>query len=40
MGGKNPVIVDSDADLDETIVDTIYSAFGYPGTKMFGLLAR
>src|SRR2546421_9562565 len=28
MGGKNAVIVDSDADLDETIVDTIYSAFG------------
>ena len=33
MGGKNPVIVDSDADLDETIVDTIYSAFGYQGQK-------
>ncbi|MFL6529217.1 MAG: L-glutamate gamma-semialdehyde dehydrogenase, partial [Chthoniobacterales bacterium] len=33
MGGKNGVIVDSDADLDETIVDTIYSAFGYSGQK-------
>src|SRR5881398_3673226 len=33
MGGKNPVIVDSDADLDEAIVDTIYSAFGYQGQK-------
>jgi len=33
MGGKNAVIVDSDADLDETIVDTIYSAFGYQGQK-------
>jgi RHH-type proline utilization regulon transcriptional repressor/proline dehydrogenase/delta 1-pyrroline-5-carboxylate dehydrogenase len=33
MGGKNPVIVDSDADLDETIVDTIYSAFAYQGQK-------
>ena len=33
MGGKNSVIVDSDADLDETIVDTIYSAFGYQGQK-------
>src|ERR1043165_2106617 len=32
-GGKNPVIVDSDADLDEAIVDTIYSAFGYQGQK-------
>ena len=33
MGGKNAVIVDSDADLDETIVDSIYSAFGYQGQK-------
>jgi len=33
MGGKNAVIVDSDADLDETVVDTIYSAFGYQGQK-------
>src|SRR5438477_688616 len=33
MGGKNAVIVDSDADLDEMIVDTIYSAFGYQGQK-------
>jgi len=33
MGGKNPVIVDSDADLDEAIVDSIYSAFGYQGQK-------
>src|SRR5207237_8097545 len=32
-GGKNAVIVDSDADLDETIVDTIYSAFAYQGQK-------
>jgi RHH-type proline utilization regulon transcriptional repressor/proline dehydrogenase/delta 1-pyrroline-5-carboxylate dehydrogenase len=33
MGGKNAVVVDSDADLDETIVDTVYSAFGYQGQK-------
>ena len=33
MGGKNAIIVDSDADLDEAIVDTIYSAFGYQGQK-------
>jgi RHH-type transcriptional regulator, proline utilization regulon repressor / proline dehydrogenase / delta 1-pyrroline-5-carboxylate dehydrogenase len=33
MGGKNAVIVDSDADLDETIIDTVYSAFGYQGQK-------
>src|SRR2546427_4484839 len=37
MGGKNAVIVDSDADLDETIVDTIYSAFGYQGQKCSAL---
>ncbi|MDQ6911863.1 MAG: proline dehydrogenase family protein [Verrucomicrobiota bacterium] len=33
MGGKNAVIVDSDADLDEAIIDTVYSAFGYQGQK-------
>ena len=33
MGGKNAIIVDSDADLDEAVVDTIYSAFGYQGQK-------
>ncbi len=33
MGGKNAVIVDSDADLDEAIVHTIDSAFGYQGQK-------
>lgn len=33
MGGKNAIIIDSDADLDEAIVDTIYSAFGYQGQK-------
>jgi RHH-type proline utilization regulon transcriptional repressor/proline dehydrogenase/delta 1-pyrroline-5-carboxylate dehydrogenase len=33
MGGKNAVIIDSDADLDEAIVDSIYSAFGYQGQK-------
>ena len=33
MGGKNAVIIDSDADLDEAIIDTIYSAFGYQGQK-------
>src|SRR5213082_218947 len=32
-GGKNAVIIDADADLDEAIVDTIYSAFGYQGQK-------
>ncbi|HMJ07147.1 MAG TPA: bifunctional proline dehydrogenase/L-glutamate gamma-semialdehyde dehydrogenase, partial [Chthoniobacterales bacterium] len=33
MGGKNAIIIDSDADLDEAIVDTVYSAFGYQGQK-------
>jgi RHH-type proline utilization regulon transcriptional repressor/proline dehydrogenase/delta 1-pyrroline-5-carboxylate dehydrogenase len=33
MGGKNAVIIDSDADLDEAIVDCTYSAFGYQGQK-------
>src|SRR5881409_3449340 len=33
MGGKNAVIIDADADLDEAIVDSIYSAFGFQGQK-------
>ena len=33
MGGKNAVIVDNDADLDEAIVHIIDSAFGYQGQK-------
>ena len=33
MGGKNAIIVDSDADLDEATIDTVYSAFGYQGQK-------
>jgi RHH-type proline utilization regulon transcriptional repressor/proline dehydrogenase/delta 1-pyrroline-5-carboxylate dehydrogenase len=37
MGGKNAIIVDADADLDETIVDSIYSAFGYQGQKCSAL---
>jgi len=37
MGGKNPVIIDSDADLDEAIVDSIYSAFGFQGQKCSAL---
>jgi RHH-type proline utilization regulon transcriptional repressor/proline dehydrogenase/delta 1-pyrroline-5-carboxylate dehydrogenase len=37
MGGKNAVIIDSDADLDEAIVDCIYSAFGYQGQKCSAL---
>jgi RHH-type transcriptional regulator, proline utilization regulon repressor / proline dehydrogenase / delta 1-pyrroline-5-carboxylate dehydrogenase len=37
MGGKNAVIIDVDADLDEAIVDCTYSAFGYQGQKCSAL---
>jgi RHH-type proline utilization regulon transcriptional repressor/proline dehydrogenase/delta 1-pyrroline-5-carboxylate dehydrogenase len=33
MGGKNCVIVDADADLDEAIQAIVHSAFGYAGQK-------
>jgi RHH-type proline utilization regulon transcriptional repressor/proline dehydrogenase/delta 1-pyrroline-5-carboxylate dehydrogenase len=33
MGGKNAIIVDDDADLDEAVPAVIYSAFGYQGQK-------
>jgi RHH-type proline utilization regulon transcriptional repressor/proline dehydrogenase/delta 1-pyrroline-5-carboxylate dehydrogenase len=33
MGGKNAIIVDADADLDEAITHIIDSAFGYQGQK-------
>lgn len=33
MGGKNAVIVDADADLDEAVVGILASAFGYSGQK-------
>ncbi len=33
MGGKNAIIVDSDADLDEAILYALQSAFGYQGQK-------
>src|SRR5437868_7412056 len=37
MGGKNAMIVDSDADLDEAITYSIYSAFGFQGQKCSAL---
>jgi len=37
MGGKNCVIVDSDADLDEAVIGCISSAFGYQGQKCSAL---
>jgi RHH-type proline utilization regulon transcriptional repressor/proline dehydrogenase/delta 1-pyrroline-5-carboxylate dehydrogenase len=33
MGGKNAIIVDSDADLDEAVHGAAQSAFGYAGQK-------
>ncbi len=33
MGGKNAIIVDDDADLDEAIKGVVTSAFGYAGQK-------
>ncbi|MEN6371288.1 MAG: L-glutamate gamma-semialdehyde dehydrogenase [Armatimonadota bacterium] len=33
MGGKNAIIVDSDADLDEAVLGVVHSAFGYQGQK-------
>ena len=33
MGGKNAIIVDDDADLDEAVTGVVRSAFGYAGQK-------
>ena len=33
MGGKNCIIIDDDADLDEAIKHSLYSCFGYAGQK-------
>jgi RHH-type proline utilization regulon transcriptional repressor/proline dehydrogenase/delta 1-pyrroline-5-carboxylate dehydrogenase len=33
MGGKNAIIVDNDADLDEAVMAVVKSAFGYQGQK-------
>jgi RHH-type proline utilization regulon transcriptional repressor/proline dehydrogenase/delta 1-pyrroline-5-carboxylate dehydrogenase len=33
MGGKNAIIVDDDADLDEAVRGVLHSAFGYQGQK-------
>ena len=37
MGGKNALIIDSDADLDEAIPATLASAFGFAGQKCSAL---
>ncbi|MEF3698124.1 proline dehydrogenase family protein [Desulfolutivibrio sp.] len=33
MGGKNAIIIDDDADLDEAVSSVLYSAFGFQGQK-------
>ncbi|HEY2881792.1 MAG TPA: proline dehydrogenase family protein, partial [Pirellulales bacterium] len=33
MGGKNAIVVDDDADLDEAVLGVVKSAFGYQGQK-------
>ncbi|AIE72882.1 MULTISPECIES: L-glutamate gamma-semialdehyde dehydrogenase [unclassified Synechocystis] len=33
MGGKNAIIVDESADLDQAVAGAVYSAFGYTGQK-------
>lgn len=33
MGGKNAIIVDDDADLDEAVLGVVHSAFNYAGQK-------
>jgi len=37
MGGKNALIVDGDADLDEAVAGALHSAFGYQGQKCSAL---
>ena len=37
MGGKNALIIDNDADLDEAIPAALYSAFSYSGQKCSAL---
>ncbi len=33
MGGKNAIIIDDDADLDEAVIQVLNSAFGFQGQK-------
>jgi RHH-type transcriptional regulator, proline utilization regulon repressor / proline dehydrogenase / delta 1-pyrroline-5-carboxylate dehydrogenase len=33
MGGKNAIIIDEDADMDEAVHGVVWSAFGYAGQK-------
>ncbi|WP_432735621.1 proline dehydrogenase family protein [Maridesulfovibrio sp. FT414] len=33
MGGKNAIIIDDDADLDEAVLGVLYASFGFQGQK-------
>ncbi|MGD9337491.1 MAG: L-glutamate gamma-semialdehyde dehydrogenase [Syntrophobacterales bacterium] len=33
MGGKNAIIIDDDADLDEAVIHVLHSSFGFQGQK-------
>jgi len=33
MGGKNAIIIDNDADLDDAVLGVVHSAFGFQGQK-------
>jgi RHH-type proline utilization regulon transcriptional repressor/proline dehydrogenase/delta 1-pyrroline-5-carboxylate dehydrogenase len=37
MGGKNALVIDADADLDEAVPAAVYAAFGYSGQKCSAL---
>ena len=37
MGGKNALIIDSDADPDEAVLGSLYAAFGFQGQKCSAL---
>jgi RHH-type proline utilization regulon transcriptional repressor/proline dehydrogenase/delta 1-pyrroline-5-carboxylate dehydrogenase len=37
MGGKNALVIDADADLDQAVPAAVYSAFGYAGQKCSAL---
>ena len=37
LGGKNALIIDEDADLDEAVVGVVHSAFGFQGQKCSAL---
>ena len=39
MGGKNAIIVDASADLDEAVLGVRASAFGFQGQKVLGMFS-